>query len=78
MYYLMVGCWSSVSWGRWLHVRTKFGRVLTAIRDNEYRVLALGYNTAMYKTFVFALPPAWRASPGACTSRPADGRAGRV
>jgi urea transport system permease protein len=37
----------------WL-VRTKFGKVLTAIRDNENRVLALGYNTAMYKTFLFA------------------------
>ncbi len=34
---------------------TKFGRVLEAIRDNEYRVRALGYDTAMYKTFVFAL-----------------------
>ena len=29
--------------------------MLTAIRDSEYRVLALGYNTALYKTFVFAL-----------------------
>jgi urea transport system permease protein len=36
-------------------ISTKFGRVLQAIRDNEYRVLALGYNTAMYKTFIFAL-----------------------
>jgi len=38
----------------WL-VHSKFGKVLTAIRDNENRVLALGYNTAMYKTFIFAL-----------------------
>jgi urea ABC transporter permease protein UrtC len=36
-------------------VRTKFGKVLTAIRDNEARVLALGYNTTLYKTFVFTL-----------------------
>ena len=35
-------------------MRSKFGKVLTAIRDSEYRVLALGYNTAMYKTFIFA------------------------
>ncbi len=34
---------------------SKFGRILTAIRDSENRVLALGYNTAMYKTFAFAL-----------------------
>ncbi len=38
----------------WL-MGSKFGRVLTAIRDNETRVMALGYNTAIYKTFVFAL-----------------------
>jgi urea transport system permease protein len=36
-------------------MRTKFGRILTAIRDNENRVLALGYNTALYKTFLFAI-----------------------
>jgi urea transport system permease protein len=37
----------------WL-ISSRFGRVLTAIRDNETRVLALGYSTAMYKTFIFA------------------------
>jgi urea transport system permease protein len=42
-----LGCW-------WL-VHSKFGQVLTAIRDSETRVLALGYNAGMYKTFVFAL-----------------------
>jgi urea transport system permease protein len=36
-------------------VWSKFGKVLTAIRDNEPRVLALGYNTAMYKLFAFTL-----------------------
>src|SRR5262249_30822737 len=36
-------------------ILSKFGKILTAIRDSEYRVLALGYNTAMYKTFIFAL-----------------------
>jgi urea transport system permease protein len=33
----------------------KFGKVLTAIRDNEFRVAALGYNTAMYKIFAYSL-----------------------
>jgi urea ABC transporter permease protein UrtC len=37
-----------------LLVRSKFGKVLAAIRDNENRVLALGYNTTLYKTFLFA------------------------
>lgn len=38
----------------WL-TSSKFGKVLTAIRDNENRVLALGYDTARYKSLVFAL-----------------------
>jgi urea transport system permease protein len=46
-------------------VRSKFGRILTAIRDSEYRVLALGYNTAAYKTFVFALAGALAGLAGA-------------
>lgn len=36
-------------------MHSRFGKILTAIRDNETRVLALGYNTAMYKTFMFAV-----------------------
>lgn len=48
----------------WL-VGSKFGKLLTAIRDNEYRVMALGYNTAMYKTFVFALAGAIAGLAGA-------------
>ncbi len=47
----LVGCFLACAW----LVRTKFGRVLTAIRDNENRVLALGYNTTLYKIFIFAL-----------------------
>jgi urea transport system permease protein len=46
-------------------VRSKFGKVLTAIRDNENRVLALGYDTAMYKTFIFAVAGALAGLAGA-------------
>lgn len=46
-------------------VNSKFGKILTAIRDNEFRVMALGYNTAMYKTFVFALAGAMAGIAGA-------------
>jgi urea transport system permease protein len=48
----------------WL-VHSKFGKILTAIRDNEYRVMALGYNTAVYKTFLFALSAALAGLAGA-------------
>ncbi|HEV2949802.1 MAG TPA: urea ABC transporter permease subunit UrtC [Gemmataceae bacterium] len=55
MYYLVAGILVVCFLGSLLLVHSKFGRVLTAIRDNENRVLALGYNTAMYKTFIFAV-----------------------
>jgi urea transport system permease protein len=55
LYYLMAGVLTAAFLlCAWL-MRTKFGKVLTAIRDNENRALALGYNTALYKTFIFAL-----------------------
>ena len=40
--------------GRWL-IRSKLGRVLTAIRDAEERVAFCGYNTMHYKLFIFTL-----------------------
>jgi urea transport system permease protein len=46
-------------------VHSKFGKILTAIRDNEFRVQALGYDTAMYKTFVFALAGLMAGAAGA-------------
>ena len=36
-------------------VRSKFGRVLTAIRDAESRVMFIGYNPLWYKLFVWTL-----------------------
>jgi urea transport system permease protein len=48
-----------------LVVHSKFGKVLTAIRDSETRTLALGYNTAMYKTFVFTAAGAMSGFAGA-------------
>jgi len=38
--------------GRWI-VTSKFGRVLTAIRDAEPRVMFCGYNTVHYKLAIF-------------------------
>jgi urea transport system permease protein len=42
---------------RWL-VRSKAGLVLTAVRDNERRLEFLGYDTAHFKIFVFAISAA--------------------
>jgi urea transport system permease protein len=55
MFYLVTGILVVFALLCYVLVHSKFGKVLTAIRDNEFRVMALGYNTAMFKTFVFAL-----------------------
>ncbi len=39
---------------RWL-VKTRFGRVVTALRDQESRVRFLGYRVEMYKLWIFVL-----------------------
>lgn len=65
MYWLVAGslvvCFGLCLW----LVRSKFGKVLTAIRDNETRTLALGYDTARYKTFMFAAAGALSGFAGA-------------
>ena len=38
-----------------LLVHSKVGKILTAIRDNENRTMALGYSPAAYKVFAFIL-----------------------
>ena len=76
-YYLTAGMLSVCFLVSLALVRSKFGKVLTAIRDSEYRVLALGYNTAMYKTFIFAYAAALAGIAGALyVSASADGRSG--
>ena len=44
---------------------SSFGRVLVGIRENEDRTRALGYNTALYKTFAFAISGGVAALAGA-------------
>jgi urea transport system permease protein len=39
---------------RWL-IRSRFGRLLVAVRDDENRVRFMGYNTVVVKTLVFML-----------------------
>ena len=39
---------------KWL-MSSKFGKILIGIRENEDRILALGYNTSFYKTLIFAV-----------------------
>ena len=46
-------------------VRSKYGRVLTAIRDAESRVMFIGYNPLWYKLFVWTLSAVLCAIAGA-------------
>src|SRR5207302_3254096 len=65
LYYLIAGvlvvCFLALA----ALLRTKFGKILTAIRDNEYRVMALGYNPGTYKVCAFALAGALSGLAGA-------------
>jgi len=45
--------------------RSRFGRVLVGIRENEDRTRALGFNTALYKTSAFAVSGGVAALAGA-------------
>jgi urea transport system permease protein len=53
MYYfilvIVLGCYVLARW----MLSVKFGKVLQGIRENEDRMEALGYNTAIYKTLAF-------------------------
>jgi urea transport system permease protein len=52
----------------WL-VKSKFGRVLTAIRDAENRVMFIGYNPLWYKLASGSSRPCCAALPARCTCR---------
>ena len=44
-------------------VNSPFGLVLRAIRENEFRVEAMGYRVVAYRTWCASFPPSWRRSP---------------
>ncbi len=75
MYYLSAGTLLIATLACWLLVHSKVGRVLTAIRDSENRVLALGYTPAAYKIFIFAFAGALAGLAGALYTA-ANGLAG--
>lgn len=47
-------------------IRSRVGRVLVAIRENEERVKMLGYNAFLYKLFALALSGLLAGAAGAC------------
>jgi urea ABC transporter permease protein UrtC len=65
MYYVVLTI-VAVTYGllRWL-LAGKFGKVLIGIRENEDRVISLGFDTSLYKTTVFMISGALAAFAGA-------------
>lgn len=54
-YYLALGCAVFAFAVQWLVVRSEFGRILVALRQDERLAQARGINAMLYKTAVFAL-----------------------
>ena len=65
MYYVVLTI-VAVTYGllRWL-LAGKFGKVLIGIRENEDRVISLGFDTSLYKTIAFMVSGALAALAGA-------------
>lgn len=55
LYYLMLALVVAVTIGVGLLVRSQWGQVFHGIRENEERLLSLGYDTRTYKILAFAL-----------------------
>jgi branched-chain amino acid transport system permease protein len=54
-YYLVVGVCAGVYLACQGLLRSRVGRVMVAIRENEVRAASLGYDTRFYKTLVFTI-----------------------
>ena len=55
IYFIEIGMLLVVTTLAGLLLQTRFGKILIAVRDREDRVRFSGYNTAMFKAFVFTL-----------------------
>lgn len=62
--FMLLGC---VMIGRYI-VRSRLGKVLVAVRDREDRVRFSGYDTALFKAFVFAVAALFSSIGGALYS----------
>ncbi len=67
-YYVVATLVVLASWFSYRLVGSPFGRVLRAIRANELRAQALGYNTTTYKLLIFGFSAAMGGAAGALTT----------
>lgn len=64
-YYFVLPIVAAVYLGLMALKRARFGKILVGVRENEDRMVALGYNVAFYKTAVFSLSGAMAGMAGA-------------
>nr|WP_243459615.1 urea ABC transporter permease subunit UrtC [Metabacillus bambusae] len=65
LYFLTVSLLAIVMGISLILTKTRFGRLLIAIRDGENRLRFLGYNPAIFKVFIYALSAAFAGIAGA-------------
>jgi len=65
LYYVSCFCFAAVLFFCWRLVSSRFGMVIRGIKDNERRMLALGFNTFRYKVLAFAMAGAASGLAGA-------------
>ena len=53
-YFVLIVC-STALLGFWLFCRKSYGKILTAIKDNEVRASSLGHNTSLYLLTTFII-----------------------
>lgn len=65
LYYLVLAICVSAFWLIYRTIHSPFGQILKAVRENEARVVSLGYDVAKYKLLAFVLSAALAGLAGA-------------
>jgi branched-chain amino acid transport system permease protein len=65
LYYLVLAICVSAFWLIYRTIHSPFGQILKAVRENEARVVSLGYDVAKYKLVAFVLSAALAGLAGA-------------
>ena len=65
LYFLVLAICVSAFWLIHRTIHSPFGQILKAVRENEARVVSLGYNVAQYKLMAFVLSAAIAGLAGA-------------
>lgn len=64
-YYVVLGAVAAIYVGVYAYTRSRFGKILVGVRENEMRLVSLGVPTSLHKTAAFALSGAVASLAGA-------------